>query len=558
MANFEVFINGTYVTMYNRTADNVGFNWASGVAGLSSVAATRTTAVSTLEAQSLAATFRGTQADYFNSQYGNLAPRDAILKLYQNLGGNTDGVDEAAINYWTNELSKVGGDLSKLAGQFTLEFLNYNGTDAAGLVRQQSLNNRVAVSQSWVNESAKPINEFMNAKTVNDAAFQAQTQIIAGVGASTTALSQAFSQINQVINSRSLTPVINIPRFLTVQQVVAGEDQGKPYILNDLLKNIAANDTVRTGALSFQITNWPGTVGAATVKEATVLQSALNAKEYSYSLTDSIGNIWPTTEVPPGLSSLIIKADTVSIVGTDASETLLLSFFPRNVIINGHGGDDRMIGGGFNDVFYGGSGTNQYFGNGGNDTYNLETGATDLVNLSKSSNKSFDGIQFIKNFGPNDKIVLRQDDVTANLEGSWTQDDFGQKFFSGVAPNENYSLSAFHGAAVVSLMEAVDKNFDLDAAVDGRNLLPGRELASGRPALNGNQLFVQQNWAGFLVGYEPAVAGVAGKAFIYFANDANQDSRLSASEIKLVATVARDASWGPGEDGWLQWTNFAL
>lgn len=559
MAAFETLINGMYVTMYNRTADSVGFNWASGVAGLPNPTDARNTVASTLSAQNIAQVFRSTQPTYFNAQYGSISTTDAILKLYQNLGGNTSGVDASAIQYWTEQLANVGGDLSKLAGQFTLEFLNYNGTDTAGLARQQSLNNRVAVSQSWVTESGRTANAFMNAQAVNDQAFLAQTAIISGVNASNFTLSQALSQITQTVNLGSVTSLLNIPRFLNVQQVVAGEAQGKPYVLNDSLKNIAANDAVRNGALSFQISNGPGTVGAATVHEATVLQSAGNKSEYTYSLTDSIGNIWPTSP-STALLSLITGADTVAIVGTDSTETLLLSGFPRSMIINGHGGDDRMIGASFNDVFYGGSGTNQYFGNGGSDTYNLESGAPDLVNLSKSSNRSFDGIQYIKNFGQEDKIVLRQDDVTADLQGSWTQDDFAEKsadlpFITN--PGE-YSLADLHGAAVVEFTTPIGVTQDLDGVVTGAKLLAGY---GGRTVMNGlgvNSLVAQQGWSGFLVAYEQQTGSLKSKAFVYFASDTTGNASLTFDEIRLVAVVEQNPGWTSAATGWLEWTNFAL
>ena len=85
MAAFETLINGMYVTMYNRTADSVGFNWASGVAGLPNPTDARNTVASTLSAQNIAQVFRSTQPTYFNAQYGSISTTDAILKLYQNL-----------------------------------------------------------------------------------------------------------------------------------------------------------------------------------------------------------------------------------------------------------------------------------------------------------------------------------------------------------------------------------------------------------------------------------------------------------------------------------------
>jgi hypothetical protein len=45
MATFDEMINGLYVTMYNRTADSGGFNWATGQAGLPTVAAAKSTTV---------------------------------------------------------------------------------------------------------------------------------------------------------------------------------------------------------------------------------------------------------------------------------------------------------------------------------------------------------------------------------------------------------------------------------------------------------------------------------------------------------------------------------
>ena len=159
MAAISTYINALYIVMYNRTADSAGYNYWSGPSQTGALlpAAPVTDAL----AVTLGSAFKAAHSTYFDAQYAALSDTNYILKLYQNLGCHTAGVSGDALIYWQVQLDKVSGGRAKLAGEFTKAFLDYAGTDAAGLVRKAVFDNKVAVSLAWVDDSKT--NAFMNA-----------------------------------------------------------------------------------------------------------------------------------------------------------------------------------------------------------------------------------------------------------------------------------------------------------------------------------------------------------------------------------------------------------
>jgi copper(I)-binding protein len=212
LTNYSNYINGLYIVLYGRTADSGGYNYWLNTQGVSPAAAA-VTPISAASEQALSKAFVSTQSSYFDATYGltsssgaALSDTNFILALYNNLGGNDTGVSGAALTYWQNALNAVNGDRAALAGRFTEEFLSYNGADPAGLLRQASFFNSVAVSQAWVSASAS--NSFMDAATTTDPAFLAQQHILTGITSDPATLATALGQITTAVSSQSLTGVV--------------------------------------------------------------------------------------------------------------------------------------------------------------------------------------------------------------------------------------------------------------------------------------------------------------------------------------------------------------
>lgn len=207
MATYAQYINGLYITMYGRVADSNGYNYWLGTLGVTAAQAATTT-ISTATEQSLADAFVSTQSTYFNTQYGGLSDTNFILALYNNLGGNTTGVTGANLSYWQAQLTALGSR-SALTAAFVDAFVNYNGTDTAGLARQAAFMNSIAVSQAWISASAS--NSFMNATSTTGAAFTAEQNILVGLNNTTGALAVALGQISTAVSTQSLTGVTGNP-----------------------------------------------------------------------------------------------------------------------------------------------------------------------------------------------------------------------------------------------------------------------------------------------------------------------------------------------------------
>ena len=206
MAAISTYINALYIVMYNRTADSNGYNYWSSPAQTGALLPA--SPVTDALAVSMASSFKIAQSTYFDAQYAALSDTNYILKLYQNLGGSTAGVGGDALIYWQFQLDKYSGDRAKLAGEFTKTFLDYAGTDVAGLARKAVFDNKVSVSLAWVD--ASKTNSFMNAVTTTDAAYAAQTRIIDGVTGTSSTLDLALAQVTQVVSTSNLAAATGV------------------------------------------------------------------------------------------------------------------------------------------------------------------------------------------------------------------------------------------------------------------------------------------------------------------------------------------------------------
>ena len=230
----QKYVNALYVVMYDRAADSNGYNyWLSTVTG-----ATAQTPVTDAIAQTMAGAFRSASPTYFNTQYAALSDSNFILALYANLGNTSSGVAGDALNYWQGRLDSFGGDRAKLAGDFTKAFLEYNGTDAAGLLRKAAFENKVAVSQAWVDASRT--NAFMNSAAPTDAAFAAQMRIIDGVDHTAAALQLVNAQVNSVVTTGNLANATGVPVANPVITLTAGTDTVTGSAQNDTIDGTRA------------------------------------------------------------------------------------------------------------------------------------------------------------------------------------------------------------------------------------------------------------------------------------------------------------------------------
>ena len=208
MASIQSFLNGLYVVMYNRTADQNGMSYWSSQAGVSA-SNPASTSISTDTATKIGAAFQAAAPSYFDSQYASKTGVDFISQLYLNLGG-TGTVDSAGLLYWGGVLASFGSDpaaKSKTAALFVQAFIDYSGTDAAALARQAVFTNKIVVSQSWVEKSAG--NTFMNAGSdTTAAAFVAQQKVLLGVTGDAATRDAAISQISSAVSAGNVTGVV--------------------------------------------------------------------------------------------------------------------------------------------------------------------------------------------------------------------------------------------------------------------------------------------------------------------------------------------------------------
>jgi hypothetical protein len=131
--------------------------------------------------------------------------------MYMNIGGNVG--DPGGIAYWTNLLQQaetagqsVQAARGGLVGQFVHDLVDYNINDRpAGLTdaqwlaaeqRQETIDNKIAVSLDYSNASQQPGGSILVAHTVGDAAYQAATTILQSVTDNPATVTAAVVGIN--------------------------------------------------------------------------------------------------------------------------------------------------------------------------------------------------------------------------------------------------------------------------------------------------------------------------------------------------------------------------
>ena len=264
MATYSSFINGLYVVMYGRSADATGYNYWLGTQGISAAAAA-TTIIPAAAETALGNAFMTSQSTYFNSQYQSLTDTAFIQQLYNNLGGSSTNVSGSDMAYWQQQLVAAGENKAALAAQFTAAFIDYNGTDPAGLARQQTFMNKVAVSQDWVSVSGTAANSsLMNATSTTSAAFTAEQNVLVGMNNTAAALVTALAQINTAASAQSLTGVVGSPANYTAQTFTLTTGLDAPGTAAFATTSPAGNSIVYGTVNATGATLTPGDVISAT------------------------------------------------------------------------------------------------------------------------------------------------------------------------------------------------------------------------------------------------------------------------------------------------------
>ena len=215
---------GLYAALYNRAAEAPGYSYWVGIdgqqpdAGGVTVANAGTTAVTLNDAQLLGQAFVNTQSTFFNATYASLNDSAFINALYVNIGGNAG--DPSGITYWANLLAQAeaGGQSVQaaragLAGQFVHDLIDVNLAAFTGLTtaqyqaalqRQETINNKIAVSLAYSTASQQPGGAILDPQTIGDAAYQAATTILQGVTYDPATVTAAITGINAAVAAQNL------------------------------------------------------------------------------------------------------------------------------------------------------------------------------------------------------------------------------------------------------------------------------------------------------------------------------------------------------------------
>ena len=220
--------SGLYAALYNRAAEFPGYSYWVGIdaaqpdSGGVTVANANSLAVTLSDATVLGQQFVVTQSTYFNQVYANLTDSQFINALYVNIGGNAG--DPGGIAYWANLLAQAeaAGQSSQasragLVGQFAHDLIDIDlspGAAALGLTlaqydaalqRQETINNKIAVSLAYSNASQQPGGTILDPQTVGDAAFQAAIAVLHPVNSDPSTVTVAITGINNAVAHQDLS-----------------------------------------------------------------------------------------------------------------------------------------------------------------------------------------------------------------------------------------------------------------------------------------------------------------------------------------------------------------
>ncbi len=276
---------------------------------------------------------------YYNANYGSLNPTQFITALYSNLGGPTNMAGIApGVTYWTNQIlaQEAAGTPQPLAytnvlGQFVDSFLSYSGNDPSALARQQTLNNKVAVSEFYALDSQT--NSFLIPTVPAGPAFLAVQNVIANVNATQASVVAAEALITAAVAQQSLAPLLVISGAtytLTVGQDTFVDTAGYATF-NAPLAGIFGNQPT--------LTNFDSLVGNATIG-GNVLNASFNGSSTVSGVNIQGVETWNIQNIDQNYGTVRITADGGSTAG---NQNNIAGLTTLNYNANS-GGDSLIIG----------------------------------------------------------------------------------------------------------------------------------------------------------------------------------------------------------------------
>ncbi|HBZ99394.1 DUF4214 domain-containing protein [Stutzerimonas stutzeri] len=227
-ATISKAITAVYVGMYNRAADQAGYQW-----WLAQFGGNPDAAISDSQMKQLSQGFAN--ISYFQSAYpASLSDVDFINKLYMNIGGNAG--DAAGIEYWQSRLEALEGNRADMVGEFLYGFVSIDLSSQGSLSdydyqqakqRQDSLLNKVSVGETFRDLLGEQTNlvETDPSKFDTDPAFILSREIIAAVDHTASSTAEAVQAINDRVPALPPTPPSEQPAPGPGGDYVNGYDQ---------------------------------------------------------------------------------------------------------------------------------------------------------------------------------------------------------------------------------------------------------------------------------------------------------------------------------------------
>lgn len=230
----QQYINGLYISLYDRAADSVGHKFWVASLGVTEAAA-QTTNITSAQQLQLASQFVSTQSTYFTATYGPLNNSQFVEALYQNLGGRAGDAD--GVTYWSGELNKLLGQGKsatdarvEIAARFTNDLLTVDLSQfvtsltasdlAAAQARQDAMLNKLAVSIAY---QTNPSTILVPANTT-DAAFLAATRVLDSVNETSASRTSAINSISAAVTANNVA-IVGTTTTGTTFTLTTGEDQ---------------------------------------------------------------------------------------------------------------------------------------------------------------------------------------------------------------------------------------------------------------------------------------------------------------------------------------------
>jgi hypothetical protein len=213
-------IMGLYAALYGRAGEYPGYAfWVNSIGNGVTTANAASTPVSDSAATTLGIGFVTSQSTFFDKTYGNLTDSAFINAMYLNIGGAT--ADPGGSAYWSTLLAKaeaaglsVQAARAGLVGTFVEVLVEFNTasrpaglTDqqwADALTRQNTIDNKIAVSLGYANASNSPGGSILDPHTPDDAAYAAATRALQHVTSDHQTVVTALANISSAVQHQDL------------------------------------------------------------------------------------------------------------------------------------------------------------------------------------------------------------------------------------------------------------------------------------------------------------------------------------------------------------------